>query len=267
MIMKLTKENYFSREADEFYLSASQYNSFQGTPAINKCEAASIAKLRGDWSEEPSVAMLMGSYVDSYFDDSLVQFKVENSQIYTQKGDLRAEYKKAEEIIQAAESDLFFMKYVRGSGRSQVIVTGEIGGNPWKGKIDRLHEGLAIVDLKVIASIRDKVWIAYSREWMNFVEAYGYLNQAAIYQELWKQQSGEKLPFFIAAITKEKVPDKEVIHIPDEMLDIALDEIKRNAQYVADLKSGKYPPVHCGKCDYCRSVHKLENTISLLDLY
>ncbi len=259
--MKLTKENYFSREADEFYFSASQYNSFNGVPANGKCEAAALAKLKREWKEDPTVAMLVGSYVDAYLDDSLHEFKINNPQIFTQKGDLRAEFKKAEEIIQFAEQDRFFISYVRGNGDSQVIVSGEIGGYPWKGKIDRLHKGLAIVDAKVMASIRDKIWIDLTREKMNFIDAYGYINQAAIYQELYYQTSGERLPFFIGAITKEKVPDKEIIHIPDDAMKEAISEIEINIPYIAQVKNGTLPAVHCGVCDYCRSVRKLEYTV------
>ncbi|MFQ9895041.1 MAG: PD-(D/E)XK nuclease-like domain-containing protein [Lachnospira sp.] len=36
--------------------------------------------------------MLVGSYVDSYFEGSLEQFKKENKEIFTQKGDLKSDY-------------------------------------------------------------------------------------------------------------------------------------------------------------------------------
>ena len=42
--MKLTQANYYSREANEAYMSASQYKSFA------RCEAAAMAELRGEWS-------------------------------------------------------------------------------------------------------------------------------------------------------------------------------------------------------------------------
>ncbi len=195
--MKLTTGNYFSREADGYYLSASQYNAFVGTPVKEKCEAKALAKLKGEWVEEPSTPMLVGSYVDAYFEGSLDEFKEGNPQILTNKGELRAEFKQAEQIISIAEADPFFLRYVKGDGEAQVIVTGEIGGHPWKGKLDRLHHGLIIVDLKVIASIQDKIWSDTFRGKINFIEAYGYLVQGAVYRELWYQMSGDKLPFFI----------------------------------------------------------------------
>jgi len=158
------------------------------------------------------------------------------------------------------------MEYIVGEGEAQTIVTGEIGGIKWRGKIDRLHKGGAIVDLKVVASIRDRVWDDFTRTKIDFITASGYIDQGAVYQELWRQMSGEKLPFFIAAITKEEYPDKEIILTPDELLEHALDKIKEKAPYLQALKDHKYPPVACGVCNYCRSVKKLEQPIVISDL-
>jgi hypothetical protein len=264
--MILTPQNYFSHEADKFYLSTSQYNSFIGVPAKPKCEARALAKFKGEWVEEKTTAMLVGSYVDAYFDNDLENFKKDNPAIFTLKGDLRADFILADIIIHSAEKDDFFISYVRGEGQSQVIITGEIGGTAWKGKIDRLHTGIIIVDLKVIASIREKIWCDFEHAKLNFIDAYGYIRQAAVYRELYYQVSGEKLPFYIAAITKEKVADKEVILIPDGAMDMALEEIKLQTQYVVKVKNGELPAVSCGRCDYCRSVKKLEGAIMYEDL-
>lgn len=263
--MNLTNKNYFSKEADIAFMSCSQYHKFVGTDAYPACEAMAMAVLKGEWKEDPSVPMLVGSYVDEYFTGDLEQFKKDTPKMFTQKGELLAPFKKAEEIINIAKEDEFFMKYIAG-GESQVIVTGELEGVKWKGKIDQLHKGAAIVDLKVVASIREKVWSDYRKEKLNFIEAYGYVNQGAVYQELYRQMTGEKLPFFIAAITKESSPDKEVIYIPDTLLDYALIQIKEKMAYLKPIKEGKYPPTRCGVCDYCRSTKKLSETINFVDL-
>lgn len=265
--MKLTTENYYSQEAGMEYMSVSQYHDFVGTDAYPACEAKALAKVRGEWKEKPNRAMLIGSYVDSYFEGTLEQFKANTPELFTLKGDLRAEFKNAEEIIKAGESDPLFYKFVKGEGESQMIVNGEIGDIKWKGKLDRIHKNKAIVDLKVVASIRDKIWSESQKQKINFIDAYGYVDQAAVYRELYFQMTGEKLPFFIAALTKEDPSDKEIIHIPDEFMDNALLLIQEKVIYVSKIKSGELPPVKCGVCDYCRSVKKLENTISLLDLY
>ena len=60
----LSDENYYSNEADWQYMSVSQYKGFQ------KCEAAQLAKLKEDWQPKSDpVALLVGNYVHSYFED------------------------------------------------------------------------------------------------------------------------------------------------------------------------------------------------------
>ena len=264
--MILTTENYYSPESNKEYLSVSLFNSFVGTPFKKGCEAKTVAALKGEWITEPSTAMLVGSYVDEYFSNTLDSFKATNPQLFLKSGKLKADFKNAEEVIACAEADELFMQYVKGDGEAQVVITGTIGGALWKGKIDRLHHGKAIVDLKVVESIHDKIWSDEDHGKINFVESYGYTGQAAVYQELWYQMSGDRLPFFIAAITKDKYPDKEIIQIPDETMKYKLEEIIENVPRIMQVKSGKFPPVKCGVCDYCRSIKKLENTITMYDL-
>lgn len=264
--MELNNENYYSQEANKLYFSVSQYHNFIGVPAFDGCEAKAMAILNGEWEEEPSVAMLVGSYVDAFFEGSLDEFKKQRPEIFTLKGELKAQFKQAEDIIEFAKEDELFMSYVVGEGQPQVIVTGNIGGSLWKGKIDRLHKGLAIVDLKVVASIRDRIWCNFEKQKLNFIEAYGYIDQGAVYRELYRQMSGETLPFFIAAITKEKVPDHEIIQIPDVVLNSALERITEQTQRIVNAKTGKMPLLWCGKCDYCRSKKRLTEPILISDL-
>ena len=92
------------------YLSVSQYNSFVGTPFKKRCEARTMAKLKGEWKDEPSPAMLIGSYADAYFEGTLDDFRAEHPEIYTQKGELRADFSKALEIIRFVEQDDFCLR-------------------------------------------------------------------------------------------------------------------------------------------------------------
>ena len=50
--MFLTEANYYSKEANQEYLSVSQYKDFCGTMKQRGCEAKAMAKLRGEWVEE-----------------------------------------------------------------------------------------------------------------------------------------------------------------------------------------------------------------------
>ena len=149
--MQLTSENYYSQEANKEYMSVSGYKDFAGTYGKMPCEFYGMEKLNGRWEDEKSTALLVGSYVDSYFEGSLGQFKKDNPEIFTQKGELKSNFKQAEEIIARIERDEYFMKYM--SGQKQVIMTGELFGAKWKIKMDSYIPGVAIVDLKVMATI------------------------------------------------------------------------------------------------------------------
>ena len=150
--MILTAENYHSQEANREYLSVSQYKDFCGSLGKIPCEAQAMAKLNGEWEMEETTSLLVGSYVDAHFEGTLDIFRAKHPEIFTKGGQLKAEYRKAEEIICRVERDEYFMKYM--SGQKQVIMTGEIGGAPWKIKIDSYIPDICIVDLKVMKAIR-----------------------------------------------------------------------------------------------------------------
>ena len=143
--MELNEENYFSNEARKFYTGSSEIKDFL------ECEACALAKLNSEFEEEKSKAMMVSSYIDEYFSGTLEKYKAENPDIFTKQGELKADYKIADEVISQIEADEMFMKYL--SGEHQVIMTGEISGVPAKIKIDSYHEGKAIVDLKCIANL------------------------------------------------------------------------------------------------------------------
>ena len=206
--MILTPENYYSPEANFEYMSVSQFKDFSGTYGQVGCEARAMAKLRGEYQEEKTTALLVGSYVDSYFEgpESLERFKSENPEIFTQKGELRAEYKKADTIIQRIESDEYFMQCM--SGEKQVIMTAEIFGIPWKIKIDSYLKDIVITDLKIVESIKKMKWVR-DLGYLDFIRFWGYDTQGAIYQETVRQNTGKRLPFYIAAASKEPTTDIE----------------------------------------------------------
>ena len=122
--MKLTKDNYFSPEANMEYMSVSQFKAF------DKCEAAAMAELNGEWVREKTPALLVGSYVDAYFEGALDEFKESNPEIFRKDGGLKSEYVKAQKIIERIESDPDFMAML--AGEKQVIKTGVIEGVPVK---------------------------------------------------------------------------------------------------------------------------------------
>ncbi|MDD3052264.1 MAG: PD-(D/E)XK nuclease-like domain-containing protein [Candidatus Cloacimonetes bacterium] len=247
--MILTAENYFSREASEEYLSVSQYKDFIGTLGRPACEELALAKLHEEWDTEKSTALLVGSYVDAHFEGTLNTFKAQNPDIFTKSGDLKAEYKRANEIINRIERDPLFMKYM--SGEKQVIMEAELFGAKWKVKLDSYHPDNCIVDLKTMKSLRES---EYTKDFghMNFVRYWGYDLQAAIYQKVVEIKTGKKLPFYIAAASKEKEPDIELIQIEQTLMDEALASVEVNIPKILALKNGEIDPVRCESCDWCK---------------
>ena len=258
--MELNNENYFSPEANLEYMSASQFKDFM------KCEKDAIAKIIGETVEEPSKAMLVGSYVDAYFSGEMDEFKVKNPQIFKKDGTLLKDFEKANEIIAAIESDELLMQYL--NGKHQVIMTGEINGVKFKIKVDSLLPD-CIVDQKIMSSIQELIWVEKDGRnvKVDFVEAFGYDIQGAIYQEIVRQNTGKKLPFVLAVTTKEENPDKALIEIDQYYLDKALKLVQELAPHYDLVKQGVVKPVGCGKCPSCRIGLKVQGIVSYETLF
>ena len=262
ILLKLTNDNYYSQKANMDYMSVSQWKDF------NECEVMAIAKLTGEYQEEPSKAMLVGSYVDAYFSNEMDKFKQENPQIFKKDGTLLKDFEKANEIIKVIEDDPLMMEYL--SGEHQVIMVGEISGVPFKIKIDSLLP-YAIVDQKIMASIKELIWrydtdLKKNRQF-DFVEAYGYDIQGGVYQCIVEQNTGKKLPFILAPTTKEDKPDKALIQIDQEFLDLALKRVLETAPRYQAIKMGLVNPVGCGNCPACRMKKKLTKVVSYKELF
>lgn len=262
--MIITSENYFSAEANREYMGSTQYKDFAGSMGLLACEARAMAKIKGEYVEEPSQAMIQGSYVDAHFSGSLMSFKAQNPDIFTKKGELKSTFSHLEKVIARGERDELFMMYM--NGEPQKIYTGELFGAKWKVMIDVVHPGKALVDLKCMKSIREMKYVKDSG-YVTWIEYYGYFLQAALYREIYKQNTGEELPFYIAALSKEPEPDLAIIHMDEEKMKEALLEIENNMPRIIDLKNGDATPDRCGVCDYCKSTKVLTAPISYLDLY
>ena len=254
--MILTQRNYFSRKASMEFMSVSQFKAFQ------KCQHSALAEIKGKYKREKTTALLVGSYVDSYFEGTLPKFIKQNPEIFKKNGTLKAEYEQAEAIIQRILKDKLFTEYL--SGEKQVIMTGEINGVKVKIKIDSLHPD-KIVDLKIMRDFEGVYVPEYGRQ--PWFEAWGYDLQGAVYQEIVRQNTGEKLPFFLAAATKEKITDLDIVHIDQKMLDYALDRFKRDVEFFDAVKKGVITPHRCGKCEYCRSTKVLKEPTNSEEFY
>ena len=232
MSFVLTAENYYSQEANKHYMSVSQFKDFAGTFGKMRCEFYAMEKLKGKWTDQKTLPLMVGSYVDSYFEGTLDTFKEENPEIFATEGALKAPYKKAEEIILRIERDEYFMRFL--SGEKQRIMTCNLFGCNWKIKMDSYIPGVAIVDLKVMASITKPHWIR-DFGYMDFIRYWGYDIQGAVYQEVVYQNTGQRLPFYIAVATKEDEPDIRIIQVTQPYLDEALNTVESNMSRILDV--------------------------------
>lgn len=260
--IKLTKSNYYSHDTDFQYMSFSVFKDFE------KCEAATLAKLKGDWeptsNPEP---LLVGNYVHSYFEslEAHQEFIEANKSemISTRgktKGQLKSSYKVADDMIKALSEDDFF-NYVYAPGKKEVIVTGELFGHQWKGKIDSLclDRGY-FCDLKTVDDFHKGHWNPVLRQKTNFVEDRGYHMQMAIYQELIKQTFGVDCQPYIFGVSKQVPPDKIAISFDGDgqfLMNQALEKIKNDQDRFWQVLMGEEKPKACGKCEYCRQVKQL----------
>lgn len=242
----ITNENYFSPDNNLAYMGSSQFKQFLS------CETMALAEIRGEYVREKSVAMLIGSFVDAHYEQTLHLFKAQNPVIFTQKGELKSEYRQAEYIIARLERDPLFSKYM--SGEKQVIRTGTIEGVPFKIKMDSYHPEKAIVDLKIMRDF-EGIWKDGLK--LNFIEAWGYDIQGAIYQAV----EGSQLPFFIAAGTKEAEPDLAIISIPQDRLDYCMEIVRNNVKHFDDIKHGLVEPTRCERCEWCKMTKVLTDII------
>lgn len=240
--MILDNENYYSHDSNLKYMSVSQYKQFQ------KCEAAAMAQITGVWDQPKTTALLVGSYVDSWFEGTLDYFRSENPEIYKKDGSLKADYIQAENIIRRVQQDKLFMHFM--SGEKQIIRTAELFDTEWKIKMDSYHQGKMIVDLKVMRSMERIMG-------KSFVEHWGYDLQMAVYSAV----EGHDLETYLAVVTKQDPSDIEIIEVPKWRREELLDEVERNMPHILAVKSGKIEPERCGVCDFCRATKKLTEPI------
>ena len=267
--MILTPENYYSPEADWAYMSYSQYKSF--LPEFEGCEAAAMAQLNQTWHPEEKEAFLVGKYVHAWSDGTLDTIPAEHPEMYSSRGktagELKANFKQAEAMIEMLQNDPFCMFVL--TGEKEIPIVAELFGVQWKAKIDvRNTEHGFISDLKTVKSLNETEWIwdevDRKNKKISFLEKYGYITQAAIYTDMDRIVSGlgQRRDYLIVAVTKEDPPDHAVISLKDEArMQEELDKIRDNLPRIIAVKNGEVEPERCEKCAYCRETKKLRKAI------
>ena len=247
--MTLTSGNYFSKEANQEFWSVSLFKAF------DKCEASGLAQVEGQYEREETDALLIGSYVDAYFSGDIDGFiKRSGDKMFKKNGEMYAKFEHANDIIDRVEEDPLMMDFLKGD--KQQIRTADLFGVPWKIKMD-VFDGDRIVDLKCVKDFSDIYKDGFGH--VSWVEYWGYDIQGAIYQKVEQISSGrdKPLPFYIVAVTKEKVPDIKIIHFPQWYLDTALKVVESKIDRFDLVKTREIEPRRCEICDYCKMTKKL----------
>jgi len=239
--MELNSSNYFSMEADNAFFSASQVKSFR------KCEAATMAALRGEYVRPMSTALTVGQYVDEALTGDLEAWLPNHPEILKRDGTLKADYEGARLMVERARRDPLFMDFMDGD--HQTILTGNLFGVPFKAKFDVLGAD-RIVDLKTVRDLSPVYLPGQGR--VDFATAWDWPLQMAIYQRLYEEKEGVRLPCYLAVITKETPPDIRIVQIEQERMDAELAWLEQVLPRYEAIKSGAIDPERCEACAWCR---------------
>ena len=250
--MQLTPENYYSQEANEAYMSASFVKG------MRRCEAATMAEMRGEWKRPDSTALLQGQFVDECLTGDFGSWVLKHPEISKRDGNLKAEFTQCSEMVRRAQRDDLFMEYMKGE--HQMIVTGPLFGFPFKAKFDVLGAD-RIVDLKTVKDMNSVYLPGQGR--VDFATAWDWPLQMAIYQAIFEEVTKVKMPCYLAVITKESPADLAIVEIEQERMDAELEWLKQRMPRIEALKEGIIEPERCGNCAYCRETHKLTGPVKL----
>lgn len=257
--MQLTKDNYFSQEANLHYMSVSQFKSF--LPSYGGCEAAAMAKIKGEYETEPITAFMEGHYIHAWNEGTLEEFKANNPGLIAttgkNKGQLKANFQHCNKMIEVLENDPLVMKAL--AGKKETIMTAELFGIKWKVMLDSYQKEL-FADLKTMREMDGKYWNSEVGVYENFIDHYGYNLQMAIYAEVERIVTGRDqwlLPHMVI-VTKQDPPDHDIIYFDFDAIEQGLYIVGKHIDRVKAVKYGGVEPIRCEKCEYCRATKKIK---------
>lgn len=270
--MELTRDNYYTPEADREYMSCSQYQDFLS------CEAAAMAKLYGLYTPKETEALLVGNYVHTALesDEAHESFCEANlDKIFKLKTDKKtgdvsivgkyAAFERADAVIRTFLCDPVMQKIILMDGENERIMTGELFGTKWKIRLDKyIPDKRMIIDYKTAADLTKTEYNPETGERESFLEYLGYLMRAAVYSEIEKQNSGaaDDAAFVILAVSKQEPCDKGAYLLNHrQRYDYELEKIKENLVQIRAIKEGRIKARRCGHCEWCRQTKKIKGVV------
>ena len=141
----LTKEDYYTPEADQAYMSCSLYDMYL------ECEAAALAKEQGRYRPTPSRAFILGNYFHTFFEseEAHEEFCEKNApELYTlsslkpgKSPQKRADVEQIDLMIDVVMKDELMRRFVEMPGENEAVMTGHIFSMPWRIRMDKIVRG------------------------------------------------------------------------------------------------------------------------------
>ena len=252
--MILTRDNYFSKEADIEYMSVSQWKLFY------ECEAKALATI-----QEQETATFKDAFLELVAGDAKL-FMAKHPELISSRGatagQLKAEFKKVLVAAEKFNSQKFFTDII-AKCKKQVILTGEIKGVKVKCALDLFDpETNSIYDIKCMKDFKEQ-WNSEEKAYMPWYYVYKYVMQLAVYRELVRQNFGEPKEIGLLAATKEDEPNIAALSFAPELLNIELEEFKLYIKRYDNIKKGILKPDSCKCCDYCKK-NKIINRFEVI---
>lgn len=251
--MELNIDSYFSKEANQEYISVSQFKAFA------ECEAQALHNIEIGGENEKQ-AFLEGKLFENWVAGDRALFMAQHPEMVSTRGatagQLKAEFNK---VIKAAERFLEqdFFKDIINKCEKQVILTGEIEGVKVKCALDLFdRETNSIYDIKCMKDFKEQ-WNKEEKSYVPWYYIYGYVLQLAVYREIVRQNFGEPKEIGLMAASKEEEPDLQAKSFSSELLDLELEYFKNNVKRYNDIKKGIVAPTYCGECSYCKSIKQI----------
>lgn len=271
MVVSLSHENYYD---DTHYMSTSRLKAFM------ECESKRLAVDEGFWEDETETkAFLTGNFIHSYFESEKAHadFLAENedkliAKTGKNKGNLLADFQVAQKVCEYLEKDKNFMSLYNQGTEKEYIVTGNLYGLDFKGKLDSVNrEQGYFVDLKTMASVYTLKYLSDFKQEVPQVLynifTYGYDMQFFVYRELLLEHENNFFDGYLMAVSKELHPQKKLFLFDEETYANGQKKVEAYIKRLKKVLNGTVQPRRCENCDYCKATQKAVEKVTVLEFF
>ena len=271
-MIEVVPNNYYSIEVSREFLTCSAFKAFDSCP-----DFAYHRYIVGDVKDEAYQPFLLGNLLHSLLEspEAHAAFRFEHPEIYSSrgptKGELKKEYKAAEDAWRIAKRDKKFMSYL--TGNHEEIFTAEFGPVQWAIRVDVInHEKGFMSDLKYIRDLDGEFWMPVKYDLQGnplppdaegvevftknvrapFYEVYSYWQRFAVYASVLYKATGKVWDLYMPCVSKDDPPALRVygFNNRDRLMDelrMVHDKLPKIVEYRKGNGLWK-----CGTCPHCR---------------